>query len=210
MCANQDRWRFVPDDIEALIALGKLSEAELILDRLERSARRLDRATMIATAGRCRGLLMAAGGEMRSAVACLERALEDHERVPMAFERGRTLLALGRTRRRAKFKRAARDALEEAVATFETMDARLWTELARAEYGRIGGRSPASDQLTPTERRVAELVADGLTDREVAAALFVTPKTVSTELSRIYRKLDVHSRTALAARLRSEADDRKV
>lgn len=202
--------RFVPDEIEALIALGKLPEAETILDRLELRARRLDRASAIAVAGRCRGMLSAARGDTGSALISLERALADHDRLSMPFERGRTLLVLGRIRRRAKMKRAARDALDEAVGTFDTMGARLWTELARAELARVGGRRPSADELTPTERRIAELVADGHTDREVAAALFVTPKTVSTELSRIYRKVGVHSRTSLAARLRSEAGDRKV
>lgn len=202
--------RFVPDEIEALIALGKLAEAERILDRLERRARRLDRASAIAVAERSRGMLSAARGDTKSALIHLERALAEHERVPMPFERGRTLLVLGRTRRRAKLKRAAREALEESAATFDTMGAELWTEMARAELARVGGRRPASDELTPTERLIAELVADGHTDKEVAAALFVTPKTVSTGLSRIYRKVGVHSRTSLAARLRSEPGERKV
>ena len=202
--------RFVPDEIEALIALGKLVEAERILARLERRARRLDRASAIAVAGRCRAMLAAARGDTKSALVSLERALAEHERVPMPFERGRTLLALGRTRRRAKLKRAAREALEESAATFETMGAGLWAEMARAELARVGGRRASSDELTPTERQIAELVADGHTDKEVAAALFVTPKTVSTGLSRIYRKVGVHSRTSLAARLRSEPGQRKV
>jgi DNA-binding CsgD family transcriptional regulator len=202
--------RFVPDEIEALIALDKLPEAQSILDRLEHRARRLDRASVIAVAGRCRGMLSAARGDTQAALIALERALEDHERVPMPFERGRTLLALGRTRRRAKLKRAAREALEESVTAFEAIGAHLWSRVARAELARVGGRRPSSGSLTPTERRIAELVADGHTDREVAAALFVTPKTVSTGLSRIYRKVGVHSRTSLAARLRSESGEGKV
>jgi DNA-binding CsgD family transcriptional regulator/tetratricopeptide (TPR) repeat protein len=202
--------RFVPDEIEALIALGKLAEAERVLARLERRARRLDRASAIAVAQRCRGMLSAARGDTKSALVSLERALAEHERVPMPFERGRTLLALGRTRRRTKLKRAARVALEESAATFEAMGARLWTEIARAELARVGGRRPSSDELTPTERLIAELVAEGHTDKEVAAALFVTPKTVSTGLSRIYRKVGVHSRTSLAARLRNAPGQRKV
>jgi DNA-binding CsgD family transcriptional regulator len=77
----------------------------------------------------------------------------------------------------------------------------LWAARARAEMARIGGRSPAGDALTVTERRTAELVSRGLSNKEVAAALFITPKTVETQLSRIYAKLGVHSRTALARRL---------
>ncbi len=202
--------RFVPDEIEALVALGELQKAEAILDRLERRARRLDRASAIAVAGRCRGMLSAARGDTQRALTSLERALADHERVPMPFERGRTLLVLGRTRRRAKVKRAAREALEEAVVTFETMGAPLWTQMARSELARVGGRRASRDDLTPTERRTAELVAEGHTDKEIAEALFVTPKTVSTGLSRIYRKVGVHSRTSLAAWLRDKAGERKV
>ena len=202
--------RFVPDDVEALIALGKLPEADRLLDRLESRAHRLDRASAMAAGGRCRGMLFAAHGDTKSALLSLERALAVHERVGMPFERGRTLLVLGRTRRRAKMKRAAREALDESVATFEGMGARLWSDTARAELARVGGRRPSTGELTPTERRIASLVADGHTDKEVAATLFVTPKTVSTELSRIYRKVGVHSRTSLAARLRSDAGERKV
>lgn len=100
-------------------------------------------------------------------------------------------------------KRPARDALEESVATFESLGARLWAERARIELARIGGRRESTGVLTPTEQRIAELVAEGHTDKEIAATLFVTPKTVGTQLSRIYRKLGVRSRTGLAVWLRS-------
>jgi DNA-binding CsgD family transcriptional regulator len=93
--------------------------------------------------------------------------------------------------------------LATALAMFEELGARLWAERAREELARVGGRAPAGDALTPTERRIAELVAEGLTNREVAATLFVTPKTVESALTRIYRKLDVRSRTELARRLAS-------
>ena len=107
-------------------------------------------------------------------------------------------------------KRPAREALERALGIFDELGARLWVERARAELARIGGRRAASGGLTPTEVRIAALVAEGRSNKEIASALFVTPKTVSTQLSRIYRKIGVHSRTELARRLSDEAQTPKV
>jgi DNA-binding CsgD family transcriptional regulator len=193
--------RFVVDEIEALIELGQLVEAEGLLAWLEERAKQLDRPSALAGAERCRGLLLAARGETDEALGVLRRALAEHTRVPMPFERARTLLALGRVARRSKSKRVAREALDEALAVFEELGASIWAANARAEVGRVAGRRPSDGGLTPTERRVAELLAEGRSGKEVAAALFVTPKTVETYASRIYTKLGVHSRAALAGQL---------
>ena len=201
--------RFIADEIEALIALGSLEEAEAILDRLELRSTQLDRASALAAGSRCRGLLHASRGDLPAALEALELALAEHQRLPIPFEQARTLLALGATRRRAKMKRAAREALEESLGTFEGLGARLWAGKARIELARIGGRRPPTGDLTPTERRIAELVAEGRTDKEIAAVVFVTSKTVGTQLSRIYRKVGVRSRTELAAWLNSDADASK-
>jgi DNA-binding CsgD family transcriptional regulator len=202
--------RFVPDEIEALIALDRVEDAEALLDRLERQAARLDRASALAAAGRCRGLLAAARGDLDGALASLEKAVGEHERVSMPFERARTLLALGSTRRRAKMKRPAREALEQALAAFEELGAAIWAEKARAELARVSGRPAATGELTPTERRIATLAAEGRSNKEIASALFVTPKTVGTQLSRIYRKVGVRSRTELARHLTGDANTPKV
>jgi DNA-binding CsgD family transcriptional regulator len=202
--------RFVFDDIEALIALGRLDEAEPLLDLVEGRAQRLDRASAVAAAARCRGLLEAARGDTDAALASLEGALAEHERVSMPFEEARTLLALGVTRRRARMKRPARETLERALAGFERLGARLWADRTRAELARIGGRAPASGELTETERRIAALAVEGHSNKEIAAALFVTPKTVGTQLSRIYRKVGVRSRTELARRLSADAEAPKL
>jgi len=191
---------FVPDEIEALISLGRLEEADTLLSRLEQRARRLKRTSALAASRRCRGLLTAARGDFASAVSVLEGSLAEHERVPMPFGRARTLLALGEVLRRAKQKRAARESLQASVASFEELGAELWATKARSELARIGGRAPASEELTPTERRVAELVAEGLPTKAVAAELFVSVKTVEGHLSRIYAKLGVRSRAELAAK----------
>ncbi len=192
--------RFVPDEIEALIALGRLDEAVERLEWLEERGRALDRASALAAGFRCRGLLLAATGEREGAVAAFEQALAQHARVPMPFDRARTLLALGAAQRRAKRKRDARATLDEAVQVFEELGATLWAQKARVELGRIGGRAASHDELTPTERRVAELVAEGRTNKEVAGELFVSARTVEFHLSHVYRKLGLRSRAELARR----------
>ena len=195
--------RFVPDEIEALIALGRVEEAEALLSRLEERARRLDRPSALAAAGRARGMLETTRGRHEDGLAALASAFAEHDRARMPFERARTLLARGSLERRTKRKSVARDSLQEALEAFEHLGARLWIERARTELASIGGRAPSSGELTPTEKRVAELVAEGRATKEVASLLFVSPKTVEGHLSRIYAKLGVHSRTELAARIRS-------
>jgi DNA-binding NarL/FixJ family response regulator len=106
---------------------------------------------------------------------------------------------LGSVQRRAKQKAAARASLEEALAGLEEMGARLWAERARAELARIGDRARSSG-LTPTDERVADLVAEGRSNKEVADALFVSVRTVEANLTRIYAKLGIRSRTELARR----------
>jgi DNA-binding CsgD family transcriptional regulator len=189
----------VPNGIEALVGAGRLEEAEELLMRWEELGRRLDRPRALATGARCRGLLHAARGEHEAALASLERALVEHERLPVPFERGRTLLALGTQRRRLRRRAEAREALEQALAIFEELGAVPWAERARRELSRIPGRRVAdADELTDAERRIAELVAEGRSNKEVAAALFVSVKTVEVTLTRVYRKLGVHSRAELA------------
>ena len=154
----------------------------------------------LAGAARCRGLLAAAVGDHEEAVALLEAAVAKHESVGDPFGRARALLALGIVRRRGRQKRAAREAMEAALAGFEQLGAATWVEKARAELGSIGGRT-REEGLTPAERRVAALVAEGRTNREVAAALFLGERTVETHLSHVYAKLGIRSRTELARTL---------
>jgi DNA-binding CsgD family transcriptional regulator len=196
---------FTADWIEALIGAGRLDEAEANLEFFEQRGDDLDRPWILSTGARCRGLLCASRNDLPAGLAALERALVEHERLPMPFERGRTLLALGQVQRRAKRRREARETLQQALAIFEELGARLWAERVRAELARIGGRVPSGGGLTPTERRVAELVAEGRSNKEVAASLFVTVKAVEANLSRIYTKLGIRSRTELAHRFAEES-----
>jgi DNA-binding CsgD family transcriptional regulator len=192
------------DTLEALIAVGELEEAERKLVPWEERARALDRSWALAITARCRALLLAARGELAGAQAGFERALAEHARTQDPFQHARTLLAQGVTQRRAKRRGAARLALEQALAIFERIGAPLWAQKARSELARIGGRAPSRGELTEAERRIAALVAEGRTNREVAAALFVTEHTVEGALTRAYRKLGVRSRTELAHRLGHE------
>ena len=193
--------RVVPDQVEALIALGETEEAGELLGWFAANARRLDRGSALAAAARCRGLLAGAAGDVDGAVAELREAVALHDGVPIPLELARTQLAYGSALRRARRKADAREALEAAAGGFDAIGARVWGERARAELARVGGRPPSSGALTPTERRVAELVAEGLQTKQVASRLFVSPKTVEGHLSRIYGKLGVSSRTELARRL---------
>ena len=154
---------------------------------------------------RCRGLLQAAEGDLEAALASCERALEVHERMPAPFERARTLLIYGTMLRRAKRRKAAREAIEAALSIFEALPAPVWADNARAELARIGGRAPSGGGLTEGERRIAELVAAGKSNKETAAALFLSVHTVEGALKRVYRKLGVRSRTELSRRLSADS-----
>jgi len=197
-------FRVVPDEVEALVALGRLDQAEALLAPFEESGRNLDRAWAIATGARCRALALAARGELTGASAAADEAVREHDRLPLPFELGRALLVRGAVERRAKRKREARDTLTKALEVFDGLGAALWADKTRAELARIGGRAPSSLDLTPTEDRVAALVAAGSTNREVADALFVSIHTVEANLKRIYRKLGVRSRTELASKFQSD------
>jgi DNA-binding CsgD family transcriptional regulator len=196
--AEPGSMRFVPDEIEALVALDRLEDAEAILGWLEERAGALDRVSALAAAARCRGLLAAARGDKPAAITQLEEALVWEERARIPFDHARTLLLLGASRRRAKQKAAAREALVQARTMFEGLGAALWAERASTELARIGGRTASPDVLTPAEQRVAELVAAGRTNKEVASALFLTDRTVEGHLTHIYRKLGIRSRAELA------------
>ncbi len=186
------------DAIEARIGMGDLDGARDSPVEFQEQGRANGRPWALATAARCEGLLLAAQGEAAAASPVFERALAEHHQRWATAQLGRTLLAKGGVERRAKQKSTARESLGGALEIFDDLGARIWAERARAELARTGGRTRASDALTPTERRIAELVAQGGTNKEVAAAAFVSVKTVEANLSRIYAKLGVRSRVALA------------
>ncbi|HET7247097.1 MAG TPA: AAA family ATPase [Streptosporangiaceae bacterium] len=196
--ANQ---RFQADHAEAVIGIGDLDRAERLVARLEARAGALPRPWILAVSCRCRGLINAARGDLDQALADYQRALTTHERLDMPVELGRTLLAQGRLHRRRNERQRAQDCLSRAATVFGAAGAPQWAAVAREELGRAQGRRGSADRLTPTELQVAELAVAGLRNTEIAARLFLSGKTVEANLSRIYRKLGVRSRTELAAKM---------
>ena len=188
---------FIPDAVEAMIALGRGGEAEPLIAALERNGRRLDRPWMLATGARCRSMLLAAKGDVEAAARKAQDAMAEHERLPMPFERARTQLLVGQLQRRQRQKERSRATLREALQSFEAMGAQLWAGRVRSELARAEVVPTRDLALTPSERRVAELAASGMTNKDVAAALFISPKTVEANLGRIYRKLGINSRAEL-------------
>jgi DNA-binding CsgD family transcriptional regulator len=192
--------RFLPDEIEALTRLGEVGRAGRLLERFEARSEQLDRSWATAMAQRCRGLLLATGGDMAGAAAVLDTALTAHRGVPMPFEEARTQLIAGEVMRRARRKHRAREFLQAAGVTFERLGAPRWQQLATGELARVGtrpARATAGPGLTAAEQQVAGLAAEGRTNAEIAAELFMGQRTVEAHLYRAYRKLGVRSRTEL-------------
>jgi DNA-binding CsgD family transcriptional regulator len=149
---------------------------------------------------RATAIRLAVRGELQEAESLLERARDMGPSPSLPLQQARIFLALGTLERRLRKRRLARESLQRAVEMFDEMGAVGWATTARAELGRIGGRTPAGSDLTPAEDRVANLVAEGMTNREVAAALVVSVHTVEAALTQVYRKLEVRSRTELVRR----------
>ena len=199
-------WRVNGDAIEAALALGDTRRAASQVEQFEAQAARSGIPWSLAVSSRCRALLEAANGNSVAAEAALDRALAEHERCPMPFERARTLLVQGQVLRRSKQRRRAREALEEAIAIFDQLGGEPWADRAREELQRVRGRT-APDDLSPTELRIAELAASGLTNTAIATEVFVTQKTVEANLARVYRKLGIRSRAQLAHALDARASE---
>jgi DNA-binding CsgD family transcriptional regulator len=196
---------FIPDEVEALVALGDLDRAERLLAAFEASARRSRRPWALMMSARCRALLLAAAGEFDAASDAAAEALALCDGLELRIEVARTLLVVGQLERRRRQKGTAAALLRDALAIFEQAGAVLWAQRAQSELRRVGLRPAAPDELTDSERRVAELTASGLKNREVAAQLFMSPKTVEATLARVYRKLGIRSRVQLAVSLAATA-----
>jgi DNA-binding CsgD family transcriptional regulator len=188
---------YIPDAVRAMVSVRRDAEAEPLITALEDNGRRLNRPWMLAMGARCRSLLLAARGDIEAATLKAQEAMAEHDRLPMPFERARTQLLLGQLQRRQRQKESARATLREALQAFVAMGTPLWADRARAELARAEAAPTHDLALTPSERRVAELAASGMTNKDVAAALFISPKTVEANLARIYRKLGIKTRAEL-------------
>ena len=187
------------DAVAALVSVGRIDEARRLTSQLDDSVLSQHNPWATAIAGRCHGLLKAADGDLPGSADVLQQAVLDHRLLPMPFEEGCTRLLLGTVFRRHGHRNDAKQQLAEAMDIFTRLGAPIQAERARAELAGIGGWSARVNVLTPVEERIATLVAGGQTNREVAAALFLSVRTVESHLGRIYRKLGLRSRTELAA-----------
>jgi DNA-binding CsgD family transcriptional regulator len=195
----KEPWIFqsAPDLIEAFSRTGQPDRAWERLELLDAQAEATGRISALAAAARCRGLLADEYEEP------FEAALELHARVPTPFERARTSLAYGERLRRDGHRAEARRRLQSPLEEFDRLGARPWAERARVELRASGQtvRTPeqrSSNDLTPQELQVAAIVAGGATNREAAAALFLSGKTIEFHLGNVYRKLGIRSRSELA------------
>lgn len=191
-------FRAAANAVEALLGLGRTAEAKELAQQLEQRARRVDLPSWVAASFRCRALVLAELGDVSGARAAIGEANTVHAHHFEPFEHARMLLAAGAIERRAKRKAEARESLERALAIFAQLGTRIWCERARLDLERTG-LYRAEGELSAAERQVAELAASGATNKEIAAQLFMSVKTVEAHLSRVYRKLNVRSRTELTS-----------
>jgi DNA-binding CsgD family transcriptional regulator len=195
------------DLVEALVESGRPDEARAVLERLRVLAEEQEHPWGRATVKRCLGLvaLRSSSYEDRAATWLAEAAAE-YARMGLHFDQARSLLALGRAQRRHRKWGAARASLDESARLFDGIGSYGWAEEARSELSRISARKPRqAGELTPTERRVAQLAAEGCSNKEIARLLVVSVDTVETHLSRVYAKLGVRSRAQVAGRLARQA-----
>jgi DNA-binding NarL/FixJ family response regulator len=196
--------RSEPDHVEALVALGRLDEARRELEHLEWRDRTLPRSWIDAGLPRARALILAAEGRLTEALEVVAAAPAIRS---LPFEAARLLLVRGQLERRANRKLAARESLIAALEAFGALGAPSWAQRTRGEIARLGLRHRDPAELTEGERRIAELAATGLTNRQVAEAAFVSPKTVEANLARVYEKLGIRSRAELGARMAPRSAD---
>ena len=190
--------RMEGDLVEALVATGQLERATANASTMQEMAERLARPTLLAGAARARALVAAALGDRHVAVGLAQAAVDGYAATPMVVEHARSLLTLGQIHRRFKEKAPARAALEQALAVFDRLGAERLAERTRQDLARIGLRTAGGTALTETELRVARLAATGRTVRQVGDELFISPKTVEANLTRVYRKLGISGRAELA------------
>jgi DNA-binding CsgD family transcriptional regulator len=200
-------WWIAPDLVEALTETGELDEARAVTDRLARLAEEQEHPWGLPGAKRCRALCSFASGRYDDeASALLSEAAEAYGELGLGFDQARSLLLLGRFARRHRKRGRARRSLEQAAAILDSLGADGWAEEARAELERVAGRRAAAEgALTPTEERVARLAADGLSNKQIAAQLYVSVSTVEKHLSHAYEKLGVRSRGQLASRVQASS-----
>jgi len=190
------------DLVEALAEAGRPGAAGEVIGRLGVLAAAQQHPWGLATVDRATAVVSLTDGYDEAAAARLARAAAAYQALGLDYDAARTLLFLGRAQRRFKKRAAARQSLEQARAAFEALGCPGWAQAAAAERDRVSGRRAApAGGLTPGEQRAAELAAGGLSNKEVAAQLYLSVATVEAHLSRVYAKLGLRSRAQLARHL---------
>jgi DNA-binding CsgD family transcriptional regulator len=197
---NPGAFPVAPDYAEALCRAARMDEARAVVAHL---SAQVDHPWASAAAARSRAHLLLADGDAAGAAVAFGAAAARFEALEFRFDQARSRLGQGIAERRLRRKRDARASLDEAARSFEGLGAPGWAVVAEAEAARIGGRRAGGSELTPTEQRVANLVCDGLANKQIAATLMVTVGSVEAHLTRIYAKLGVRSRTDLVRALRN-------
>jgi DNA-binding NarL/FixJ family response regulator len=198
-----------PTLVEAYLGLGRVADAAALAERYAAVTPPSPPATA-ALVARCRALTIA---DKEAAAEAFQAALAAHAQAMTAFEAARTRLLYGARLRRAGQRVAARQQLRAALDAFVAMDLTAWAQRAADELAATGAtarprRPLAAEPLTSQETRVALLVARGLSNREVAAALFLSPKTVEHHLASVFRKRGFRSRTELASTFAKAAEEK--
>jgi DNA-binding CsgD family transcriptional regulator len=203
--ADPGAFPVAPDLVEALVEADNLAGAGRVADELTDLARTQDHPWALAGARRCVAMAeLARGGYSEASARAIEQSAASYRKLGLAFDEARTLLMLGRALRRARKWGAARDVLQRAIEGFEAIGSPGWSDDGRSELARVGARKPsAQGGLTATERRVAELAVEGLSNKQIARTLVVTVNTVEFHLRNTYAKLGIRSRVQLAPRLAS-------
>ncbi|MFF7216153.1 AAA family ATPase [Streptomyces sp. NPDC008238] len=188
------RGRWQGDLAEALVLTGALGEAREVVDETRRHALRLGRQSILAVLERAEGMLLAARGDSDGAVAVLTGARQRLAALGYGLEEARAVFALAQVEADRRNRGAARAALDEAARLFRRSKALPWLELVGPAPAPPAAAAPELDGLASMERQVAALVLEGATNREIAATLFISVKTVEATLTRVYRKLGIRSR----------------
>lgn len=194
------RDRLDPLLAEAYVTVGRPDEARRISAWLREVGERLGRRALAGDAHRIDALIQAEAGDLDAAAESARAAVTQHGSSPLRVELARSLLALGRIERRRKARKQARDALIRARELAAQIGHRPLRAQIERELPLVAAARSGTD-LTAAERRVAELVAAGATNRDAAAELFVSVRTVEAHVASIYRKLGVRTRAQLARRL---------
>ena len=198
---------YIPDAVEAMIALGRNADAEPLIEELEHNGDRPGRSWMVPVAGRCRSMWLAARGDVAAANRIAHDAMIEHDRLPMPFERARTQLWLGQLQRRQRQKDAARATFREALEAFAAMGTPLWADRARAELARVNVAPPRD--LTLTSSRTASRRARGLwhdQPRHRCGIVHQPENRRSQPRARVYRKLGIRTRAELGRHIGTDSD----